>query len=113
MSSVVEISVFEDTPIIDVDCVEIEPRLIVERTGGAVIEPVFDEPVTEPVFEPVIEPVFDRPVFEPVFDRPVFEPVFDEPVTEPVAEEPITGKPVVEELLLEEPVGKEEGDKPV
>ncbi len=104
MSSVVEISVFEDTPIIDVDCVEIEPRLIVERTGGAVIEPVFDEPVTEPVFEPVIEPVFDRPVFEPVFD---------EPVTEPVAEEPITGKPVVEELLLEEPVGKEEGDKPV
>jgi len=104
LSSVVEISVFEDTPIIDVDCVEIEPRLIVERTGGAVIEPVFDEPVTEPVFEPVIEPVFDRPVFEPVFD---------EPVTEPVAEEPITGKPVVEELLLEEPVGKEEGDKPV
>lgn len=36
----VVISVFDDTPIIDVDCVDIELRLKVDRTGGAVIEPV-------------------------------------------------------------------------
>ena len=121
MSSVVVTSVFDEIPVIDVDCVDKETILIVERDAGEVMVPVAEVPVIEMLAEiilavgvlvkelPIVVPIGS--VLAPVRELPMIRVPLIEALElgglmteDPLPEKPVVEMPVVTELLTNEVV---------